>query len=362
MPDNLTLDELRGQIDEIDSALLELFNKRGALAKQIANVKDSDSVDGTFYCPDREAQLLRNIIEKNTGPLSNQAVVHLFRELISACLILEQALTIAYLGPEGTFTQTAAIKHFGGLTKMLPMSGIDQVFQEVESGRCHYGVVPVENSIEGMVNHTLDMLIDSSLLICGEIELGIHHNLLADKDCKIKDISQIYSHQQSLAQCRIWLDRHLPGAERVAVNSSAEGARIAKMQDSSAAIAAESAARIYSLSVLAANIEDASNNMTRFLVLGRHEISPSGKDKTSLLFTTPNKAGALHEMLACFSDNGVSLNRIESRPLHKGMWEYIFFVDIDGHVDEAIVALALDKLNERADMVKLLGSYPRSLS
>jgi chorismate mutase/prephenate dehydratase len=303
---------------------------------------------------------LRKIIERNPGPLSEEEMARLFREIMSACLALEQTLDIAFLGPEGTFTHAAALKHFGHSVKTTAMGSIDQVFREVESGACQYGVVPVENSIEGVVNHTLDMLVNSNLMICGEVELRIHHHLLSNED-SIEQITRVYSHQQSLAQCRAWLDTHLLKAERLSVNSNAEAARLAAGEKHAAAIAGESAAELYELAVLMKNIENEADNTTRFLVLGQHETLPSDNDKTSLLFTAANKPGALQEMLACFSDNGVSLTRIESRPSRKGMWEYVFFVDIEGHAQEATVALALDKLKDRASMLKLLGSYPRAV-
>ncbi len=360
MSDDTKLNELRAQIDEIDSSLLELISERARIATEVARVKSEQQDDNGFYRPEREAQVLRKILDRNPGPLSNEEMARLFREIMSACLALEQILDIAYLGPEGTFTQAAALKHFGHSVKSTAMDSIDQVFREVESGACQYGVVPVENSIEGVVNHTLDMLVNSSLMICGEVELRIHHHLLSDED-SIDQITRVYSHQQSFAQCRAWLDVHLLKAERIPVNSNAEAARLTAGEENTAAIAGETAAEIYKLSVLMKNIENETNNTTRFLVLGQHKTLPSGNDKTSLLFTTPNKPGALQEMLACFSDNGVSLTRIESRPSRKGMWEYVFFVDIEGHAEEASVALALDKLNGRASTVKLLGSYPRAV-
>ena len=360
MANDLTLDELRTRIDQIDSSLLELISERARMAKEVARVKSEQSDDNDFYRPEREAQILRKIIDRNLGPLSEEEMARLFREIMSACLALEKTLDIAYLGPEGTFTQTAALKHFGHSIKSTAVDSIDQVFREVGSGACQYGVVPVENSIEGVVNHTLDMLINSNLMICGEVELRIHHHLLS-KEESIDKITKIYSHQQSLAQCRAWLNTHLLKAERISVNSNAEAARLAAGEKNAAAIAGESAADLYELSVIVKNVENEVDNTTRFLVLGQHATLPSDNDKTSLLFTAPNKPGALQEMLACFSDNGVSLTRIESRPSRKGMWEYVFFADIEGHSQEATVALALDKLRSRASMLKLLGSYPRAV-
>ncbi len=360
MPDQAELEDLRTRIDDIDARLLALISERAKLAAEVAKVKGQHLDNNGFYRPEREAQVLRSIVEKNEGPLSEEEMARLFREIMSACLALEQVLNIAYLGPEGTFTQSAALKHFGHSVTTTALASIDQVFREVESGACQYGVVPVENSIEGVVNHTLDMLINSALLICGEVELRIHHHLLSNED-DIKKVNKIYSHQQSLAQCRGWLDTQLLQAERIAVNSNAEAARLASEEISTAAIAGEIASDYYNLPILVSNIEDEPDNTTRFLVIGRHDTLPSGTDKTSLLFSTPNKSGALHDMLACFAENNVSMTRIESRPSRQSMWDYVFFVDVEGHAKDAQVAAALEKLKENAAMVKLLGSYPQAV-
>ncbi len=360
MSDKKQLNDLREQIDVLDSRLLALISERAQLAKAIAGVKGIQGNDNGYYRPEREAQILRKVIEQNQGPLSEEEMARLFREIMSACLALEQILNIAYLGPEGTFTQTAALKHFGHSVSTSAYASIDQVFREVESGACHYGVVPVENSIEGIVNHTLDMLINSSLLICGEVELRIHHHLIS-KAKELSDIKRIYSHQQSLAQCRGWLDTHLLQTDRIAVNSNAEAARMASQEQDAAAIAGNAAAENYQLDFLVNNIEDDPDNTTRFLVIGRQMTPPSGNDKTSLLFSTPNKPGALHQMLACFADNNVSMTRIESRPSRRGMWDYVFFVDIEGHAEDELVMRSLEQLEQCASMVKLLGSYPRAV-
>jgi chorismate mutase domain of proteobacterial P-protein, clade 2 len=340
-----------------DARLLGLISERARLATKIARVKGKDPGNNNYYRPEREAQVLRNIISQNKGPLAEEEIARLFREIMSACLALEQVLNIAYLGPEGTFTQAAALKHFGHSVNSTALGSIDQVFREVESDACHYGVVPIENSIEGVVNHTLDMLINSSLLICGEVELRIHHHLLTNAG-KLKQIKKVYSHQQSLAQCRGWLDTHLLQAERIAVSSNAEAARLVRQKKDAAAIAGETAAEYYKLPMLHRNIEDQPDNTTRFLVLGRHGTTPSGRDKTSILFAAPNRPGSLHDMLSCFAMNNVSMTRIESRPSRVGMWEYVFFVDIEGHAQDPQVVAALKKLGESASMVKLLGSYP----
>ncbi len=357
MSEQSKLTELRNRIDGIDTRLLELISDRARLAKEIAEVKGQTENNNSFYRPEREAQVLRKIIEKNSGPLSEEEMARLFREIMSACLAMEQVLNIAYLGPEGTFTQTAALKHFGHSVKTTALGSIDQVFREVESGASHYGVVPIENSIEGVVNHTLDMLINSPLQICGEVELRIHHHLLT-KAKKLDQIKQVYSHQQSLAQCRAWLDTHLLDAERIAVSSNGEAARLVSHKNHAASIAGETAAEYYDLPILYRNIEDHPDNTTRFLILGRHDTTPSGKDKTSILFSSPNRPGALHDMLACFAENHVSMTRIESRPSRLGMWDYVFFVDVEGHAQDAKVVAALKKLESVASMVKVLGSYP----
>lgn len=354
------LTQLRNDIDALDKQLIELISDRARLAQAVAEVKNESPEPPTFYRPEREAQILRKIIEQNKGPLSEEEMARLFREIMSACLALEQQLDIAYLGPEGTFTQSAALKHFGHSVNTTAFGTIDQVFREVESGASQYGVVPVENSIEGVVNHTLDMLNHSTLSICGEVELRIHHHLLS-KNEDLNDITVIYAHQQALAQCRSWLDTHLNKAERMAVSSNAEAARIASSEQHVAAIASNAAGDLYQLNILANNIEDHPDNTTRFLVIGKEHCRASGNDKTSLIFSTPNKPGALHKMLSCFAENGVSMTRIESRPSRREMWDYVFFVDIEGHADDAPVKKALLDLEEHAAMVKLLGSYPKSV-
>jgi len=360
MSNDTELKEIRARIDSIDERLIGLISERAAIVSEVAKIKRNDENNVSFYRPEREAQILQRIIDLNDGPLSNEEIARLFREIMSACLALEEVLQIAYLGPEGTFTQSAALKHFGHSVITTAVPSIDQVFREVESSACHYGVVPIENSIEGVVNHSLDMLINSSLQICGEVELRIHQHLMSKSE-KIDSIAKVYSHQQSLAQCRRWLDNHLLKAERIPVNSSAEAARYVNEDSKAAAIAGESAAEYYGLKILVTNIEDEPDNTTRFVVIGREQTPASGKDKTSLIFWTPDKPGALHEMLTCFSDNDVSMTRIESRPSRRGMWDYVFFVDVDGHAEDESVAAALQQLEERATMVKLLGSYPRAI-
>ena len=359
MTEHPELQQLRDQIDAVDASLLANISERGRLAQQVAKVKGRDNPDEAFYRPEREAQVLRRICQQNPGPLSDEEIKRLFREVMSACLALEKQLDIGYLGPAGTFTQGAALKHFGHSVKTSPLGTIQGVFQEVESGGCDFGVVPVENSIEGVVNHTLDTFMDSPLKICGEVELRIHHYLLAPGG-ELADINRVYAHQQALAQCRRWLDQHLPQAERVALNSNAEAARRVAEQPGCAAIAGEAAAELYDLHRLAANIEDEAENTTRFLIIGRDDSEPSGEDKTSMIFSTPNRPGALYVALGIFADNGISMLKIESRPSRRGTWEYSFFVDIEGHQQDPDIAKALDAMQERVAVLKVLGSYPRA--
>lgn len=360
MSEKQKLDRIRAQIDALDSKLQDLLNERARLAQEVAQVKRDGGNENHFYRPEREAQILQEIKDRNQGPLSDEEIARLFREIMSACLALEQPLEIAFLGPEGTFTQAAARKHFGHSVTTVPLATIDEVFREVSSGASHYGVVPVENSTEGVVSHTLDMFIQSPLKICGEVQLRIHHHLLA-AGTTMEEVRQVYSHQQSLAQCREWLDRHLPDAERIAVSSNAEAARRVADKRGAAAIAGEAAAEIYGLQVLAENIEDEPDNTTRFLVIGNQVVPPSGKDKTSLLVSAQNRAGALYGLLTPFVKHGISLTRIESRPSRRGMWEYVFFVDIEGHLEDESVAAAVAELQQQASVCKVLGSYPQAV-
>ncbi|MFP4611633.1 MAG: prephenate dehydratase [Thiohalophilus sp.] len=353
------LKKLREQIDQLDEQLQALITERARLAEEVARTKQAEGEE-VFYRAEREAEVLRGVMQRNQGPLSNEEMARLFREIMSACLALERIMNIAFLGPEGTFTQAAALKHFGHSVQTLPLATIGDVFREVESGNASYGVVPVENSTEGVINHTLDEFMSSSLSICGEVELRIHHHLLS-KNPDIRNIHKVYSHRQSLAQCRRWLDMHLSQVQQIDVSSNAEAARLASTDPESAAIAGESAADIYALDYLAKNIEDHPENTTRFLVVGKRETPPSGNDKTSMLVYTRNKPGALYTMLAPFAKHNISMSRIESRPSHQGMWNYAFFIDIEGHIDNDNVRQAIDELEQTASMVKILGSYPRAV-
>lgn len=361
MSEKQALADIRKQIDDVDQQLQQLLNLRAELAQQVAHIKIENGEQGDFYRPDREAMILRTVMERNAGPLSDQEVARLFREIMSACLAAEKPLQVAYLGPEGSFTQAAAQKHFGGSVQLHAMSTIADVFHAVETGNACYGVVPVENSTEGMVSHTLDRFIGSPLKINGEVTLRIHHYLLG-KERDLARLHTVYAHPQALAQCRQWLSENLPQCEQVATNSNAEAARkVAGEADGAAAIAASRAADIYGLSVLASNIEDEIDNTTRFLVIGSQDVGPSGDDKTAILVSTQNKPGALQTLLKPLADSGISMTRIESRPSRKGVWEYVFFIDIEGHAQQPDVAEALQRLERESSMFRILGSYPKAV-
>ena len=359
MSDDLqkALANVRAEIDGIDSELLRLLNQRARCAQKVGEIKAEHGEAGHIYRPEREAQVLRRLQEANPGPLPSENITFFFREVMSACLSLEEPLGIAFLGPLGTFSESAATKHFGHAARLLPQSSIDDVFREVESGHAHYAVVPVENSTEGAVGRTMDLLLGTQLKICGEVVLRIHQNLLS-KETELGAISRVYSHAQSLAQCHEWLNRMLPQAQRISVGSNAQAAQKAAEEAGSAAIAGEAAATRYALAKLAENIEDEPNNTTRFLVLGRYDAGPSGRDKTSLIMSAPNRAGALHALLAPLSAAGVSMCRLESRPARNALWEYVYYVDVEGHRDEPAVKAALEKLAGNAAYLKILGSYP----
>ncbi|MDZ4141237.1 MAG: prephenate dehydratase [Methylotenera sp.] len=352
------LKQHRDQIDAIDEQVLKLVNERAALARQIGSLKD----DGVIYRPEREAQVLRRLQDKNAGPLSNEAVSNIFRAVMSNCRALEKELSIAFLGPLGTYSEEAALKQFGLGCGAVVCGSIDEVFRTVEAGLADYGVVPVENSTEGAIGLTLDLLLASPLKICGEITLPIHHCLLSQQT-DITQISHVFSHTQSLAQCHEWLSKTLPKAQREAVTSNARAAQmihelIAADGTFAAAIASKRAAELFGLNVLAENIEDDPKNTTRFLVLGVHDVAPSGKDKTSLVMVTKNRPGAMVDLLEPLSRHGVSMTKLESRPSKQGLWDYVFFVDIEGHHQDEQVNKALVEIALRASLLKVLGSYP----
>ncbi|MBJ7538499.1 prephenate dehydratase [Marinomonas transparens] len=359
-----TLPLLRDRIDSIDSQIQSLINERARCAQKVAEVKLAEQGDEkvVFYRPEREAQVLRRVMSRNEGPLDNEEMAKVFRQIMSSCLALEKPMRIAFLGPEGTFTQQAALKHFGKSIVSAPMAAIDEVFREVESGAANYGVVPVENSTEGVVNHTLDSFRDSRLKICGEVEERIHHHLLVSPHINSEDVMHIYSHQQSLAQCRAWLDRYWPHAERIAVSSNAEAARLASEAGLNgravAAIAGEVACELYSLVKVSANIEDHPDNTTRFLIVGNQLVPASGKDKTSLLISAKNEPGALYRLLEAFERHSVDMTRLETRPSLVSRWGYVFYIDFVGHYLEESCQAVISELQERASEVKVLGSYP----
>jgi len=356
------LDDIRRSIDDVDAQIQELLSRRARYAQLVGISKTASGKAVDFYRPEREADVLRKALARNKGPLRDEEIARLFREIMSACLAQQEPLKVAFLGPEGTFTQAAVLKHFGSSVRALPLAAIDEVFHEVEGGVADFGVVPIENSSEGTVNHTLDMFLSSSLKICGEVELRIHHCLMG-RMSRIADVKRVCAHSQALAQCRGWLDIELPDVERVAVPSNAEGARRARDERGSAAIASRAAADIYALTVLANEIEDRPDNTTRFLVVGRKLFSASGCDRTTLLVSAQgtDDAGALFRLLQPLSEHRVNMTRIESRPSHKRKWDYVFFIDIEGHVSDPPVAKALASLQERASLFKVLGSYPRAV-
>ncbi|MDT3719905.1 prephenate dehydratase [Pseudomonas oryzihabitans] len=358
------LKALRLRIDSLDERIQELISERARCAQDVARVKMKTLAEGekpVFYRPEREAQVLKRVMERNSGPVGNEDMARLFREIMSCCLALEEPLHVAYLGPEGTFSQAAALKHFGKAVVTRPMAAIDEVFREVAAGASQFGVVPVENSTEGAVNHTLDSFLEHNLSICGEVELRIHHHLLIGENTKADSITRIYSHAQSLAQCRKWLDSYYPSVERVAVASNAEAARRVKGEWNSAAIAGDMAASLYGLTPVQQKIEDRPDNSTRFLIIGNQDVPPSGDDKTSIIVSMQNKPGALHELLLPFHANNIDLSRIETRPSRSGKWTYVFFIDFVGHQADPLIRDVLERLSASAVALKVLGSYPRAV-
>lgn len=356
------LEALRRKIDAVDEGIQALIAQRAGLAQQVAVVKGVSGSAVDFYRPEREVAVLRAVVARNKGPLTDEEMVRLFREIMSACLAQEEPMKVGYLGPEGTFCQSAVYKHFGHSVRALPLGMIDEVFHEVESGAADFGVVPVENSTEGTVNHTLDMFLTSPLKICGEVEMRIRQHLLGNMS-GLDKVLRVSAHPQALAQCRGWLREFLPQAELHPAASNAEGARRARDEAGTAAIAGDAAAEVYGLAKLVADIEDRPDNTTRFLVIGRRLLKASGQDKTSLLLSTrdTDDAGALHKLLAPLAESQINMTRIESRPSRRRKWNYVFFVDIDGHADTAVVASALSKLRKRAQLFRVLGSYPKAI-
>ena len=359
------LEAIRERIDRVDAELHALINERARLAQQVGISKHAAGHTVDFYRPEREAEVLRTALERNRtehGPLRDEEILRLFREIMSACLAQQNALKIGFLGPEGTFTQQAVLKHFGHSVRPLPLASVEEVFHEVESGAADFGVVPIENSSEGTVNNTLDMFLTSSLKICGEVELRIHQNLMGAMK-SLGDIKRICGHPQSLAQCRGWLQEHLPALERIAVASNAEGARRARDESGTAAIAGVAAAEVYGLNLLVPQIEDHPDNTTRFLVIGRKPAAPGESDKTTLLVSASHTdaPGALFRLLEPVAKHGISMTRIESRPSRRRKWDYVFFIDLDGHAEREPLATALAELKSRASLCRVVGSYPKAI-
>jgi len=350
-----TLDKLRDDIDKVDTKLLDLISKRASIAQEVGKIKN----DGVIYRPEREAQVLLRLLKDNKGPLSNESIANIFKSVISNCRALEKKLSVSFLGPLGTFSEEATIRQFGENIETIPTDSIDEVFNHVQSGIAHYGVVPVENSTEGAISRTLDLLLTKDLKICGEIILPVHHFFLS-KNINIKKIKTIYAHGQSLAQCHDWLINNAPDIKKVAVMSNAEGAKLASKEKDTAAIASSRAADLFKLKTLFENIEDEQNNSTRFLVLSSQNVKPSNNDKTSIVVATKNKPGAIAELVAPFAKNKVSMTKLESRPSKIGMWEYVFFIDIEGHQTQKSVKAALGVIESKASFMKILGSYPKN--
>jgi chorismate mutase/prephenate dehydratase len=356
-----TLGEVRQEIDTLDAQIQALISDRARLASVVRASKGQLDSAVDYYRPEREAQVLRAVRERNLGPISDAEMLRLFREIMSVCLAQQEPLKIAYLGPEGTFTQQAVNQHFGHSVQALGVTGIDDVFTQVESTEADFGVVPVENSNQGIVSHTLDRFVNSDLKICGEIEMAIHHNLLS-KAKSLADIERVYSHQQSLSQCKAWIRQHLPTADCIAVSSNAEAARRVRHSPDAAAISSKSAAEIYGVPVLFARIEDQADNATRFLVIGRQLLTPSGDDKTSLLLAGDEGPGALHSLLSPLAKHSLNMSRIESRPSHTGRWSYVFFIDVEGHAETQPLKTALEEMQKQNSLTRVLGSYPKAVS
>ena len=356
MTDKLT--PLRERIDAIDAQILKLLSERGQVAQAVGHVKAE--TNAPVFRPEREAQVLRGVAERNPGPLKDSDVQTIFREIMSSCRALEKRVTVAFLGPTGTFSEQAVFQQFGTAIDALPCVSIDEVFRATEAGTADFGVVPVENSSEGAINRTLDLLLATTTIISGEVSIAVHHSLMT-KTGTMDGVTVVCAHSQALAQCQVWLNQHYPHIERRAVASNAEAAVLASQDPTVAAIASEMAGEQYRLGVVQAHIQDDPHNRTRFVVIGQLQTGPSGKDRTGIVLAVPNKAGAVYNLLAPLEKHGVSMTRFESRPARIGTWEYYFYVDIEGHVHDAAVARALEELKDNAAFFKVLGSYPQSL-
>lgn len=358
---DIALGEVRVQIDALDAKIQALISERAGLASAVRASKGQLDHAVDYYRPEREAEVLRRVLERNAGPISDNEMLRLFREIMSVCLAQQEPLKIAYLGPEGTFTQQAVNRHFGHSVRAFGVGGLDDVFTQVEAAEADFGVVPVENSSQGIVSHTLDRFLESDLKICGEIEMAIHHNLLSQAK-SLAGIERLYSHQQSLSQCKRWIRQHLPAVECIAVSSNAEAARRVRQASDAAAISSRSAAEIYAVPILFARIEDRQDNATRFLVIGRQLLAPSGEDKTTLLLAGEEVAGDLHSLLSPLAKHSLNMTRIESRPSNAGNWKYVFFIDIEGHVQTEPLKTALEEMQKLTSLTRVLGSYPKAVT
>jgi chorismate mutase/prephenate dehydratase len=351
------LSKLRQEIDGIDEEILRLLNRRAEVVLRVAEIKREK--DEKFYVPQREREIIERLKKLNRGPFPNDALRIIFREIISASLALEEPLKVACLGPLATFTHLAAQRHFGSFAKIIPVDSIKDVFESVIEGTAEFGVVPIENSNEGVVSYTLDMFMDVDLKVSAEIMLEITHNLLS-RDGDIRKVKRIYSHPQAFAQCRQWLERNMPEVETVDTTSTAKAAELAAGDPEGAAIASDLAAKMYDLKFIKRSIEDNKNNFTRFLVISDEYPPPSGKDKTSIMLSIKDKPGALFEVLTPFYKEKINLTKIESRPSKRKAWEYIFFIDVEGHIEEKKLREALKAIEKYCIFLKVLGSYPKS--
>ncbi|MEN9514552.1 MAG: prephenate dehydratase [Burkholderiales bacterium] len=352
-----TLAGFRTAIDSVDDQLLALICERARLAKAVGHLKEGSNAP--VWRPEREAQIIKRLRQANEGPLAGERIESIWREIISGCREIERRLRVAFLGPSGTFSEIALLKQFGHGVEPVSCSSIDEVFRTTESQQADFGIVPVENSSEGAVNRSLDLMLQSALVISAEVSLPVKHNLLS-QSTQLESIAKVCAHPQALAQCAGWLDKHLPHAQRVPVSSNAEGARLASLSQDTAGIASELAAERYALNITRGSIQDDPHNRTRFAVIGRYACAASGMDQTSLILSVPDKAGAVHSLIEPLARHGVSMKRFESRPARQGTWEYYFYIDVLGHQSDAAVAAALDELRQRAAFIKIIGSYPRA--
>ncbi|MDE3035325.1 MAG: prephenate dehydratase [Nitrospirota bacterium] len=357
MANRQDIQHFRKEIDRIDDEILRLLNERSKSVIEIGKLKKESDSNANLHTPGREAEIVNRLMAQNQGPFPNEAIRPVYREIMSASLSLEGPQKVAYLGPAATFTHLACIKKFGASAQYIPVNSIKDVFDEVERGRANFGVVPIENSTEGVVNYTLDMFVDSTLLIYGEVLLEVSHYLLS-KTGRLEDIAKIYSHPQPIAQCRHWLETNLPQVPVSEVTSTARAAELCATDPAAAAIASELAAQLYGLKIIKARIEDNVHNFTRFLVLSKKAPERTGKDKTSVMISVKDKVGALYDLLRPFASHGLNMTKIESRPSRRKAWEYIFFVDVEGHIDEEPVKKALEEIKSRCLFMKILGSYP----